>query len=111
MKKSRIIVAIGFLTMACSAFGANWTNWRDLASNFYYDSNIGGIMALTTTSDFHSCGANEWGNIKESVVGLDSFKMLNAALLSAWISNRQVSLLVDGCDGGRAKIIGIRIGD
>lgn len=111
MNKSIKLMLILFL-MSNPAFSATWTNWHTLTGNFFYDTVNGPMIAITTENDFHTCnqsGSNNWANIKSSTVDLDSFKMINATILSTWLSEKQVSLFVDGCDGTRAKVIGVRI--
>ncbi len=60
--------------------------------------------------NFHNCGWNTAGYINSSVVGESQFKMLASAVLVASTTNRPLALLVDGCDGDRAKLYGVSLG-
>ncbi|MCB1584337.1 MAG: hypothetical protein KDI92_14865, partial [Xanthomonadales bacterium] len=91
------------------AHSASWTNWLTLTSNHFVHYSNGGVISVTADSDFHSCGSNNWANIKELNTNTNNFKMLNAAILSAWMTDKQVSLYIDGCDGQRANVIGVKI--
>ncbi len=66
-------------------------------------------IVLSMDQSFHSCGWNNAANINSAVVGESQFKVLASAVLAAAAANRPVGLLVDGCDGDRAKVFGVRL--
>ena len=103
-------------TMLTLSFSINaqwlWTDYMEMNTNYIHPLATGSknrLLVITVAQDFHSCGWNQAGNINSELTGEELYDSLTAAFLSAWMANKKVSLLVDGCDSDRAKVIGMRI--
>ena len=112
IKKASILFL--FLILYCAVAGASWawTGFMGIEGNYIHPNTQGSpdrVLVLRMDQAFHSCGWDEVGNINSAVVGDELFNALTGAFLSAWMANKNIALLVDGCDGDRAKIYGIRI--
>ena len=101
--------ALCSLLVMGSAKAAFWTG--TLGINQQIAEPVSGVprIVLLMDSDFHSCGWNGAANITQSVVGDTMFKLLYSTALSAVLSGKAVTLLVDGCSGDRANVVGIQI--
>lgn len=101
-----------FLVAATAARAAwTWTPYLSLADNYVHPTNTqyDRALVLATTANFNSCGWNNAGQVIATAVGDEMFNTLTATFLVAWTTDKQVSLLMDGCDGDRARIIGIKL--
>ena len=114
--KSKTIVAILALMLlpiaeVCVA-AWSWTPFMGLTDNYFHPTSPGSsqpILVVVTDQNFHSCGWNAAANLNSTVVGDAQFKVFTSAVLAAWMGGKSISLLIDGCDGDRAKVFGVRI--
>lgn len=88
-----------------------WTDYNEMSANYIHPlgNSQDRVIAVHSAQAFHDCDWNEVGNINSSIVGEQFFNTLISASLAAWIANKKVSLLIDGCDSDRDKVLGMRI--
>ena len=67
------------------------------------------VLVIIFNQNFNVCGENSVVQYRSDVVGEKMFDIITSSFLVAWTTGKDLSLLVDGCDGGRAKGYGIRI--
>jgi hypothetical protein len=102
------------LLVSNAAYAWSWTGYLTIADNYIHTSPSSAsatdrVLVLASTQDFHSCGWNNGGQVRASIVGDQLFATLSATFLTAWTTDRRLDLLIDGCDGDRAKVVGLKI--
>jgi hypothetical protein len=105
------IVAMFYLNTANAAW--QWTEYMGMTGNYIHPLGQGSmerVLVLTMGKDFHACGWNRAAKVNSTIVGEQTFDALTSAFLSAWMANKEVSLLIEGCDGSSVRVYGIRIG-
>ena len=107
MKKIMKVMLLGSALTFSAASNAVWTSYDNVVGNFYTPA----VTTIVLDLDYHACGNNRWGNLRHSTVGADFAKTFNAVLLTAITTDRTVALNIDGCEGTRANVTGIRLGD
>jgi hypothetical protein len=112
--RKNLIISIIFMMVTSMPVSAawQWTDYMGIASNYIHPTSQGSmdrILVLAMDVPFHACGWNAAANINSTILGEQTFDTLTGAFLSAWMGNKKVSLLIDGCDGSRARVYGIRI--
>jgi hypothetical protein len=111
LRKTTILLAA--LAPATLLAAWSWTSNMGIVETYFHPLAPGtapNYIVVAMDQNFHNCGWNNAGNINSSVVGESQYKMLASAVLTASTTNRPLALLVDGCDGDRAKIHGVKLG-
>lgn len=110
--KNAVLLCIALFSCFLARAEWVWTDYRDIQSNYFHPIATGSehrLLVMVFEQEFHSCGWNKAGNVNSQLVGEEQFDVLTAAFLAAWMGDKQISLLIDGCDSNRAKVIGMRI--
>ena len=97
------------LLLWTGAVSAAWSGYININQQIAEPVGVTSRFVLLMESNFHSCGWNGAANITQSVVGDMMFKLLYSTALSAVLAGKPVMLLVDGCSGDRANVVGIQI--
>jgi hypothetical protein len=112
MRVAPAVALFASLFVAHSAWAWSWTGYLTVGDHYIHSTSTGStdrVLVIASTQNFHSCGWNNAGQVHASVVGDQMFNTLTAAFLTAWTTDKQLDLLIDGCDGDRAKVVGIKI--
>jgi len=112
---SLVFGAISVLTME-SAFAAwTWSPFMEIDENYF----IPHAQGVTTRNDillrmgpgFNMCNNdNGYAKINSELIGEEQFNVLTSVVLAAWMANKPIAILHEGCDGNTARVYGLRIG-
>ena len=114
------LLILGVLSSLISegAFAAwTWSPFMEISENYFHPLTQGNTVqhdiTLVFTQNFHECagvGSGTMGLIDSGLIGEKQFGILSSIVLSAWVANKPIAVLYEGCDGVRARVYGLRIG-
>ena len=68
-------------------------------------------ILLVMGPGFNVCdNTNGYALINSELVGEEQFDVLTSVVLAAWMANKPIAILYEGCDGNRANVYGLRFG-
>ena len=108
-----LILLLAHLTGAPAVAAWSWTPEAGRIAHYYISpysqSESHPYLVLYLDQSFHSCGEGAAANIDSALVGNESFKIIVSSALAALAADKSVAFLMDGCDGARARVYGIKI--
>ncbi len=114
-----IFAIISILTIQ-SAFAAwTWSPFMMITENYFHPLEQGNTtrhdITLQMSQSFNTCDTSPTNGglalINSELIGEDQFDVLSSIVIAAWIANKPIAILFEGCDGNRARVYGLRIGE